>query len=196
MTAWVASEAELARVNPPSGESLTTTRLGTTWLPLKLRSLARGRVGMSAGYRVTWPPVVVAAWTAVTLRTRATGASGPPAAGIAPVPAAWYLRASLTRGPVGDCRVSSRREGGSPTNLVPPVADPGAVYQPLTSTTTWEVPAWLSVVIVPSGPTGTRTRLARVSPVRKLRLEVEGRDCPLGEKVKWVDAVGRGTGRV
>jgi hypothetical protein len=36
------------------------------------------------------------------------------------------------------------------------------------------------MVIVPSVPTGTTARLARVSPARKLRLEVEGRDGPPG----------------
>jgi hypothetical protein len=74
-------------VSPPSGLSLTTARLPTTWLPLKLRSLTSGRVGRSLGYSVKKPPVAVAVWTAVTLRTTAVGASGAPAAGTPALPA-------------------------------------------------------------------------------------------------------------
>src|SRR6266571_3725022 len=146
MRACVASGATLARENAPVAESLTTTRLATTWLPAKLRSPAGGRA-TPAG-KTTKEPAVVVVWMAVTLRTTAVGRSTQrlrttapaPVAGTPadpPVPAtlneratpgprALVLRVSRTRiGAVG----CSRPSPGS--RVAPPL-----LVQPSTSATT------------------------------------------------------------
>src|SRR4029450_8143202 len=61
MTAWVASGVAAAREKAPLGASLTTTRFGTVWEPVKFTSLTVRRVAASAGERVREPPVVGAA---------------------------------------------------------------------------------------------------------------------------------------
>src|SRR6266498_2116648 len=129
MRACVASGATLARENAPVAESLTTTRLATTWLPAKLRSPAGGRA-TPAG-KTTKEPAVVVVWMAVTLRTTAVGACRASAAGGPASPATWESRVSLARrGPRLDLRLSARRKGVTPIGLAPPATEYRLVYQP------------------------------------------------------------------
>jgi hypothetical protein len=144
MTAWVASGATLARVNLPSGASLTTTRLGTIVAPLEVevagqgpgRDVSRVQGGVAAG-----GDGGVDRGDVEVNRGRGVGAAGrrdPGGAGH--LIAAGFVDQGSPRVPAG-CPPGGT--GVSPTNLAPPGDDPVPVYQPLTSTTTWELPARL-----------------------------------------------------
>ena len=64
-----------------------------------------------------------------------------------------------------------------------------SLNQPSTSTTTWTEPAPFKIETLPCEPTPTTTRLAAVSPVRKLTLEVKAKGVPLGRTASQLGAV-------
>src|SRR5712692_7113699 len=159
----------------PSGPTGTITRLGTVWPGPKLRLEARGRatpLGCTVKKLVAVGPVTVRLSTTPTT----------PVAGTPP----WPVTCSETvaSGPSGPApaRVSSSRAGGSGWYMpLPSVADSGVVTQPATSKMASVEPAEpLNTLTLPSGPSGTSTRLGTVAPAVKLRLEASGRALPPG----------------
>ena len=92
-------------------------------------------------------------------------------------------------GAVASWRVSSNRTGVTGTNKPAlPLAALESVNQPPTSAIR-SAPPIVNSETLPSAPTGTTTRLARVSPATRLRFDTVGIALPVGHTVTYPSAV-------